>query len=262
MIVTDTHCHLFWPDFDGELAAVLERARGQDVRRMVVVGTDLTSSLAALDMAASHDGLFATAGVHPHDAGGLDAETRRAIEELCRRPDCHGVGETGLDHFKGFSDPTVQLEAFGWHLELARHLDKPVVVHCRDAHEATLSALAAVPGVRGVMHCYSMGAEELPGYLDLGFHISFSGVVTYPKNTRNREAARAVPAERLLVETDAPFLAPQGKRGQRNEPASARDVLELLAKERGVAAEELAWQTSSNAAALFGLPELSTNEPR
>ncbi len=107
-----------------------------------------------------------------------------------------------------------------------------------------------------------MGAEELPGYLDLGFHISFSGVVTSPTHTRNREAARAVPAERLLVETDAPFLAPQGKRGRRNEPASARDVLELLAKERGVAAEELAWQTSSNAAALFGLPELSTNEPR
>lgn len=257
MIVTDTHCHLFWPDFDGDLHTVLERARSRNVRRMLVVGTTLASSRAALEMATAHEGLFATAGVHPHDAPDMDAETRGAIETLCRRPDCHGVGETGLDHFKGYSAPGVQLESFGWHLELARRLDKPVVVHCRDAHEATLSALSAVPGVRGVMHCYSMGAEELPGYLDLGFHISFSGVVTYPKNTRNREAARAVPKDRLLVETDAPFLSPQGQRGRRNEPASARDVLDLLARERGESAEELAWQTSTNAALLFGLPALA-----
>ncbi|MBI5362256.1 MAG: TatD family hydrolase, partial [Planctomycetes bacterium] len=131
---------------------------------------------------------------------------------------------------------------------------KPVIVHCRDAHVETLAALRAVPGVRGVMHCYTMGVEELPHYLELGFHISFSGVVTYPKNAANQAAARATPIDRLLVEPDAPYLAPEGHRGRRNEPAHVRVVLEEVARLRGEPLYELARRTSANAAALFRLP--------
>jgi TatD DNase family protein len=147
-----------------------------------------------------------------------------------------------------------QRENFCWHLDLAREIDKPVIVHCRDAHEATVELLRSVPGVRGVMHCYSMGPRELPAYLELGFFISFSGVVTYPKNQENREAARLVPADRILFETDSPFLAPQGQRGRRNEPAFVRAVVEAVAEVRGEDPTSLGETASRNAAALFGLP--------
>ena len=129
-----------------------------------------------------------------------------------------------------------------------------MIVHCRDAHAEVLALLREVPGVRGVMHCYTMGPDELPDYLELDFLISFSGVVTYPGNDQNRAAARGVPQERLLVETDCPFLAPQGRRGQRNEPAFVREVVEEVARVRGEEVQSLAEQASSNAARLFGLP--------
>jgi TatD DNase family protein len=163
------------------------------------------------------------------------------------------VGETGLDWFKEFSPRREQLDGFLWQLDLARRLDKPVVVHCRDAHEDTARCLAEFPGVRGVMHCYTMGPEQLAPYLEAGLYISFSGVVTYPKNDANRAAAARVPIERLLVETDCPYLAPQEKRGRRNEPAFVVAVLAELARVRGEGVSELALATSENAARLFGL---------
>lgn len=253
-MITDTHAHLFWESFDPDRAEVLARARACGVERMVVPGTDVESSRAAFALCEREAGLFPAAGLHPHDAKASNASARAAIEELARRADCVAVGETGLDLFKEFSPRAEQAASFAWHLELARALDKPVIVHCRDAHVETLAALRAVPGVRGVMHCYTMGTLELPHYLELGFYISFSGVVTYPKNAANQAAARATPIDRLLVETDAPYLAPQGHRGRRNEPAHARVVLEEVARLRGVALDELAVRTSANAAALFRLP--------
>ncbi|MFO1011434.1 MAG: TatD family hydrolase [Planctomycetota bacterium] len=253
-MITDTHAHLFWTSFDEDRAEVLARARASGVTRMIVPGTDVASSRAAFELCSAEPGLHASAGIHPHDASASDANTRAAIEELARRADAVAVGETGLDFFKEFSPRAAQLESFRWHLELARALDKPVIVHCRDAHEETLAALRSVRGVRGVMHCYTMGVEELPGYLELGFHISFSGVVTYPKNERNQAAAREVPLDRLLVETDAPYLAPQGHRGRRNEPALVRGVVEELARLRRTTVDELARRTSENAATLFRLP--------
>lgn len=253
-MITDTHAHIFWKSFDADRDETLARAREAGVERMVIVGTDLETSQECFRLCATEPNLFPTAGIHPHDAEASDAATRDAIEALCRRDDCVAVGETGLDYFKEYSSRAAQLENFGWHLDLARRLDKPVVVHCRDAHEDTARLIAEHPGVRGVMHCYTMGEAELAPYLEAGFFISFSGVVTYPKNEGNRGAARAVPKDRLLVETDCPFLAPQGSRGKRNEPALVRQVLELVAKERGDDADELALQTSRNAARLFGLP--------
>src|SRR5262245_462718 len=201
------------------------------------------------------EGLYPTAGIHPHDAGEAGAEDRAEIERIAALPACVAVGETGLDYFKLRSPRESQRENFRWHLELARRLDKPVVVHCRDAHEDTVELLRDAPGVRGVMHCYTMGREELPPYLELGFFISFSGVVTYPANERNRAAARAVPEDRILFETDCPYLAPQGRRGRRNEPAFVRETVEEVARVRGVAPETLAALASANAARLFGLDE-------
>ena len=256
-MITDTHAHVFWKTFDEDREQVLERARQAGVERMVIVGTDLESSRQSFALCEGRAGLFPTAGMHPHDASDSDEATRASIRALCERADCVAVGETGLDYFKEFSPREAQLENFRWHLELARELDKPVVVHCRDAHEDTARLIAEHPGVRGVMHCYTYGEAELAPYLDAGFYISFSGVVTYPKNDHNRAAARAVPEERLLVETDCPFLAPQKKRGKRNEPALVAEVLRCVAEERGADFEQLARTTSDNATRLFGLPAQS-----
>ncbi len=252
-MITDTHAHLFWESYAEDRDEVLARARDAGVQRMLIVGTDLESSRAAFELCAGEPGLFPTAGIHPHDATAADPQTLAEIEALCRRPDCVAVGETGLDLFKEYAPRAAQERSFHWHLELARELDKPVIVHCREAHEATSAALGAVGGVRGVMHCYTMGTGQLDAYLERGFYISFSGVVTFPRNEENRAAAAAVPADRILIETDSPFLAPQGFRGQRNEPARVAAVLDCVAKVRGVSREELAEQTSANAARLFGL---------
>ncbi len=253
-MITDTHAHLFWESYRADFEDVLARARAAGVGRMVIVGTDVESSKAAFETCARAPGLYPTAGIHPHDAENASAEARAEIARMCRRAECVGVGETGLDFFKMHSPLAQQRENFRWHLDLAREIDKPVIVHCRDAHEATVELLRSVPGVRGVMHCYSMGPRELPAYLDLGFYISFSGVVTYPKNQENREAARAVPADRILFETDSPFLAPQGQRGRRNEPAFVRAVVEAVAEVRAEDPRSLGESSSRNAAALFGLP--------
>ena len=254
-MITDSHAHLYWKSFDEDRAEVLARARAAGVSRMIVVGTDRATSEAAFDLCARELELYPTAGIHPHDAAGADAAERAAIEALCARPECVAVGETGLDWFKEFSPRAAQLDAFLWQLDLARRLDKPVVIHCRDAHEDTVRCLAQFPGVRGVMHCYTMGPDELEPYLAAGLSISFSGVATYPKNEANRAAAARVPRERLLVETDCPYLAPQGKRGQRNEPAFVALVLAELARVRGEDADELARATSAGAARLFGLSD-------
>jgi TatD DNase family protein len=254
-LITDSHAHVFWKSFDADRRAVLERARDAGVSRMIVVGTDVTSSRSAFELCAGEDGLFPTAGIHPHDARESSDAARAEIDALCRRPECVAVGETGLDYFKEYSPRRDQRANFRWHLDLARELDKPVVVHCRDAHEDTVELLHEFPGVRGVMHCYTMGPNELPPYLETGFYVSFSGVVTYPANDENRAAARLVPEDRLLVETDCPFLAPQGHRGRRNEPALVREVLAELARVRGAGLEALAAATSANAARLFALDE-------
>ena len=253
-MITDTHCHIFWKSFDEDRDLVLQRAREAGVERMLVVGTDLATSKAAAELCAGEPGLFPTAGIHPHDAAAADPSTRKAIEDLCRHRACVAVGETGLDYFKGYGEPEAQRSSFRWQLGLARELDKPIVVHCREAHEDVVAVIQAQPGVRGVMHCYSLTDLELAPYLDAGFYISFSGIVTYPKNDGNRRAAEAVPQDRLLVETDCPFLAPQGHRGKRNEPAFAAETLAHVAKLRGSSTEELAFATSTNAARLFGLP--------
>lgn len=253
-LATDSHAHLYWDGLRDDLDALVDRARAAGVGRFVVVGTDLDTSRRAFELCRGRTDMFPTAGIHPHDAADVDERALGELREMCARAACVAVGETGLDYFKEFSPRAAQLPAFLAQARLARELDKALVVHCRDAHEDTVAVLRDSGARRGVMHCYTMGPDELPPYLEQGFHISFSGVVTYPKNEANREAARLVPDDRLLVETDCPFLAPQGNRGKQNEPAFMAATIDVLARVRGVDRDTIARVTSANATRLFCLP--------
>lgn len=260
-MITDSHNHLYWPTFDEDRALVLERARAAGVSRMIVVGTDLDTSRAALALARGEEGIFASVGIHPNDLGGPEedgpsAETWGAIAELARDPLCVAVGETGLDFYWDSVARDRQLEGFRWHLELSNAVGKPVIIHSRDAHEEALLILKeglCENGPGGVLHCFTMGESEARDYAELDLYISFSGVVTFKKNDANRAAARSVRDDRLLVETDCPFLAPQHKRGKRNEPSFVTGVIKCVANERGIDEVELAKLTTANAVRLFGL---------
>lgn len=254
--LADSHCHLNASAFDGDVDEVVARARAAGVETMVVVGLDPASSERALTLCAAHQGLRATAGLHPHEAARFDASMRAALEELCARPEICAVGESGLDWFKEWAPRDAQLASFRWHLELARSLDKPIVIHSRDAHEDTLRLVQETPGVRGVMHCYSYGPDEMQPYLDAGLHVSFSGNVTYKNAEGIRDAARACPADRLLVETDAPYLAPLPHRRERCEPAFVAKTLRRVAEVRGEDAHEAARRAGDVTRALFQAPRV------
>lgn len=254
----DTHAHVDFDRFDGDREAVFERARSAGLVSLVNVGVGPEGSRRSVEMATARKGVFATAGIHPHDAAALDDAGRAAIEGFLRSGKCVGVGECGLDYFRNLSPKGDQERVFRWQIGLARELDLALVVHCRDAYPDLLRILgdeAARGPVRGVMHCFSGGVEEARASLDLGFFVSFSGVITYPNGQKTREAAKAVPLDRTLIETDCPFLAPQPQRGKRNEPAFVVHAAEELAKVHGVRLEEVGAATTAAARAAFRLPE-------
>jgi TatD DNase family protein len=243
----DTHAHLA-PD---EAEEVLARAGAAGVGRVVTVATTIPGAREALDIAAGHDGVYASLGVHPHEAGGEEAGRLGELRELLSHPKAVAVGETGLDYFRDYAPHGAQRRLFDAQLGLAAELGKPVVIHTRAADEDTLDALAAFDGTV-VLHCFSSPALLEPA-LEHGWYVSFAGNVTYPKAPELREAAARVPADRLLAETDSPYLAPQPVRGQRNEPAYVMHTLEALAATRGEDPGALEAQIDANASAAFGL---------
>jgi len=254
--LVDTHAHLDPEFFGTEVPAVLARAREAGVAGIVCVGTDLASSERALALAKAEPGVVATAGVHPHDVRGLLEEGAfEAFERLAADPGFVAVGEIGLDYFKNYAPHDMQRDLFSRQVALARRLGKPLVLHCREAMDDLLAILdrERAGEVGGVFHCFSYGPAEARAALDRGFFVSFSGTLTYPGSKEIREAAKAVPLDRLLVETDCPFLAPQPVRGQRNEPRFVGHTLDRLAAERGEDPESLAAAIAENAARLFGL---------
>lgn len=255
MKLFDTHCHLTWDPEKNPPAEQLARARASGVDQFVCVATNLENAPRCRELSRQHEDVRATIGIHPNDVGSDDAaleESLASLETELQTDSWSAVGETGLDFYRDWTEPTRQRHSFLKHLTLGRQLDLPVIIHCRHAAEATLETLQSLGGsIRGVMHCYSEGPEFLDGFLDLGLHISFAGNVTYPKSDPLRQSAARVPVDRLLVETDAPFLAPQAVRGRRNEPAYIRHTLECLAKVRGEDPEALARQTHTNACQLF-----------
>lgn len=247
--MTDTHAHL---DGCDDPALLLARAREAGVQRIVTIGTGIESSRAAVALAEEHDGVYAALGVDPHQAASPDAARLDELRELLRHPKAVAVGETGLDAVRQFASPVEQRRLFDAQLELAADLRLPVVVHSREAEEETAAALAGFAGTV-VLHCFS-SPGLLATALDRGYYVSFAGNVTYPKADDLREAARAVPAERLLVETDSPYLAPQPVRGRPNEPAHLVHTVAALAAQRDVPAASLGTQMHANASAAFALP--------
>lgn len=255
--LVDTHAHVDFDRFDADRDSVFDRARAAGLVQIVNVGVGPEGSRRSVEMAAARPGVFATAGIHPHDAGTLDDAGRAIIEGFARSGKCVGVGECGLDYFRNLSSKEDQERVFRWQIGLARECNLPLVVHCRDAYPDLLRILGeecARGGVRGVMHCFSGGPEEARRSLEIGFFVSFSGVVTYPNAGRTREAAKAVPLDRTLVETDCPFLAPQARRGKRNEPAFVVHCAEELARVHGTRIETVAEATTAAARAAFRLP--------
>lgn len=252
----DTHAHLHFPEFDTDREALLARAREAGVRRMLTIGTEPESSRAAVSLAAREAGVWAAVGIHPHDAGEADAAALAAIERLAAEPRVVAVGEIGLDYFRNLSPHEDQQRVFKALLGLARRVGKPAIIHCRDAHEDVLRILAeeGVAEVGGIMHCFSGDVELARRCLDLGLVISLAGPVTYPNARALPEVARFVPADRLVVETDCPFLPPQGYRGKRNEPAYLAITATRVAELRGEPVERLAARTTANACALLGIP--------
>ncbi|MGD0364349.1 MAG: TatD family hydrolase [Bryobacteraceae bacterium] len=248
MKLIDSHCHLDDKQFDPDRAEVIARAREAGVERMMAIGTgDGPPDLeAAVRLARQHDFIYATVGVHPHDAAKATPETFAALGALARESKVLAIGEIGLDYHYDFSPRVVQHEVFVEQLKLAATAGKPVVIHTREAWEDTLALLREHASGAGIIHCFSGGPEEARQALDLGFYLSFGGVVTFPKAEALRDAARIAPEDRLLVETDAPYLAPVPKRGKRNEPAFMVETARRLGEVRGVAPERIAEITTAN----------------
>jgi TatD DNase family protein len=248
--VIDTHAHL---DACAEpVDDLVTRAREAGVERIVSVGTGLESCRETLAIARRHEGVFAALGIHPHQAGDADAAAVDELRELLADPNAVAVGETGLDHYRDYAPRDRQLELFERQLELARELGKTVVIHTREASDETAAALADFSGPV-VLHCFS-APELVPVALERGYYVSFAGNVTYPKAEELREAARVLPRERLLAETDSPYLSPQPRRGRPNEPANVVHTVAALAAARDEPEGEFAKQLDANAAAAFGLP--------
>ena len=249
----DTHCHLNLDEYDEDRSAVRQRAEEEGVEAAVLVGIDVATSRRALELAADDPWLHPSVGVHPHDALTLDSDTMVEIDRMAEQ--AVAVGETGLDYFRMHSPMDSQRDAFRFHIETARDRQKPLVIHCREAHDDILDVLRSMGKThRGVMHCFSGDLEFARACLALGLHISIAGPVTYPKAEALREVVPAVPVDRLLLETDCPFLAPQAVRGKRNEPSYIRFTGEMVAHLRGLETERLAEITTRNARELFGIP--------
>jgi TatD DNase family protein len=247
--VIDTHAHL---DACADPADdVVARANTAGVERIVAVGSGIDSCLATLEIAGAHRGVFAALGIHPHQAG-EEPEDFNRLPELFADERTVAVGETGLDFFRDWAPRDAQHALFLRHLDLARELEKPVVIHCRAADDEIASALESFEGTV-ILHCFS-SPGLLGTALDRGYYVSFAGNVTYPNAGELRLAATQIPLDRLLVETDSPYLAPQAVRGRSNEPAYVVHTLAGLAETRGMDPAELAEQIEANATAAFGLP--------
>jgi len=254
MRLFDSHAHLHFPDYKDDLDAVLDRARQAGVRGMVTIGTDGETNEAVVALCRRLPDVWATVGIHPHDAGEATEADFAAMERLAsEEPKVVGFGEMGLDFFRNLSPPEAQRKAFRRQIDIARRADRPLVVHCRDAHDETLAILGEERAheVGGVMHCFSGDVGIARRCLDLGFFISLAGPVTYKNARALPDVARFVPEDRLVVETDCPYLPPTPHRGKRNEPAWVALTAACIAGLRGSEPEALSETLTVNAARLF-----------
>ena len=259
MELIDIGANLAHDSFDADRDAVMHRAAAAGVVQMVVTGSSEDATRRAIELSRAHPGvLFATCGVHPHHAADLTPETLPALQALAAEQEVKAVGECGLDYFRDFSPRELQRRAFGWQLELARAAGKPVFLHQRDAHDDFLAILKEHGVTRGVAHCFTAGETERDAYLDLGLHIGITGWINDERRGLHlREVVRGIPADRLMVETDAPYLLPRDIRpapkSRRNEPHYLPYVVRAIAAARGEPAESVAAASTATAKKFFAL---------
>ena len=254
MMFIDSHAHIQLSQFNRDRDAVLKRAHEAAVSNILVIGFDMETSLGAVELAEKHTHIYATIGMHPHDAKDLTPDVLTTFRELAEHPKVIALGEMGLDYYRNLSPRPVQKVAFEQQLDLAEELQIPIIIHNRDAYMDILPILEARRGrVRGVLHCFTGDVALMQRSLAIGFHIGIGGIVTYKNAADVQAVAREVPEDRLLIETDCPWLAPQFRRGKRNEPAYVRAVAEKIAELRDTSIETIGKTTTENFETLFKL---------
>ena len=247
-MLTDSHCHLFYDQILQDIDNVLIRSRKLGVSRFICVGTNINDSLLSLDIAEKFENVYCSAGVHPHDAQNVEKNYLQQIESMMRSEKMIAVGEIGLDYFRNISPKKYQIKVFHELLQLADNINKPIIFHNRDADKDIIDILSSYPNVIGVSHCFSSTLSTAKKLLDMGYYISFSGNLTF-KNSSLPNVAKYLPLNRLLVETDSPYLSPEPFRGKSNEPGRTRYVAEI----HNISFESIAKQTTENINKLFSI---------
>ncbi len=256
-MLIDTHSHIQLLDYDDNRDEVLARAREIGVK-MMAVGVDVPSSKAAIELAKSHDDVFATVGLHPHDAAGekdeIASEDLQAISKLAEDDSVLAIGECGLDFYYNNSPESIQIDIFKQQIELALKLNKPMVWHVRDAFEDFFKVVDQYPGVRGIVHCFTGTQAEMQAAVDRGFYIAYNGIMTFTKDQDQLDTVKATPLDHIVLETDCPWLAPKSHRGRPNEPAYITKIAEFIADLRGESIEDFSAATTKNAQTILGIP--------
>ena len=251
-MLTDSHCHLFYDEILQDIDNVFVRSKKLGVNRFICVGTNINDSLLSLDISKKFENVFCSAGVHPHDSQNVDKDYIQQIELMMKSKKMIAVGEIGLDYFRNISSKKIQIKVFHELLQLADNIKKPIIFHNRDADKDIIDTLSSYPNVIGVSHCFSSTLSTAKKLLDMGYYISFSGNLTF-KNSALPSVAKYLPLNRLLVETDSPYLSPEPFRGKSNEPGRTRYVAEKLAEIHNISFESIANQTTKNINKLFSI---------
>ena len=258
--IIDTHAHLDMPEFNADRAAAIERAGQAGVKTIVTIGIDLKSSREAVELSQRYPGIYAAVGIHPHLAEGFRAEDNDKLEALSKSPRVVALGEMGLDFYRSTPPQDAQLKVFNWQLELANRTALPIIIHCRQAVPDMLEILgkwsskSPLIGSKGIIHCFSGDLPTVNRYIDMGFYLALGGYIGYPSSQPFREVIQDIPLDRLVLETDCPFLPPQQYRGKRNEPAYPLLTLQVLSDIKKLSVEEVAHKTTINARAVFKIP--------
>ncbi len=260
-LLIDSHAHLDGGQFANDLNETVERATANGISHILTIGCDLESSAASITVAEQFEQIYAAVGVHPHDATEINDNALQKLKAMLDHPKVVALGEIGLDYYRDRSPRDIQREAFRQQIRLADETGKPIIVHDRDAHAEVIEILheESAEKTGGVLHCFSGDLEMAKQCLDLGFYLSFTGTITYPKNNAIREIIKAIPIDRMLVETDCPYLSPQKFRGKRNEPAYVRYTAEKMAEIKGLTIADVARVTSRNCHDLFGIGTIDQN---
>jgi len=251
-MLTDSHCHLFYDEIFQDIDNILIRSKNLGVNRFICVGTNINDSLLSLDISEKFENVYCSAGIHPHDSQNVDKDYIQQIELMMRSKRMIAIGEIGLDYFRNISSKKSQIKVFNELLQLADNINKPVIFHNREADQDIIDILSSYPNVIGVSHCFSSTLSTAKKLLDLGYYISFSGNLTF-KNSNLPSVAKYLPLDRLLVETDSPYLSPEPFRGKPNEPGRTRYVAEKLAEIHNISFESIAEQTTKNINKLFSI---------